>query len=105
MSRIVQVDGVDTVESSSTAVIVGVLAIIAAVVIALVWWQPWAAPVVTPQSNSTTVIHDTQTQPALNSPPVIVNPPAVQGGDTKVNIHNEVPKTDSPPPAAAGNTP
>ena len=105
MSRLINVDGVETVESSSTGVVVLVLALLAAVVIAMVVWQPWAAVPATAPQNSTTVIHDTQTQPAPNSQPVIVNPPATQG-DTKVEIHNNVPKSDPPTKTGGtGNTP
>jgi hypothetical protein len=90
----VKVDDVEVVESSnSTALIVFVVAIIAIAVIAMVMWQPWATP--QPQSNSTTIIRETQSK-APDNRPIIVNPPAVQG-DTKIDIHNEVPPAKDPP--------
>lgn len=86
MSRYVQVDEVDTVESSSsTALVAIVVALLAIVIIAMVWWQPWAAPVSSP--SSTTIIHDSTTKQPDNRP-IIVNPPAANPGDTKIDIHN-----------------
>ena len=96
----------DQVESSSsTAVIALVVAIVAIAVVVMLFWQPWVAQ---PASSSTTVIHDTQTTPAASSPPVIVNPPAAAPGNTKIDIHNDVPKSDPPTnggATGAGNTP
>ena len=83
---------VDVVESSnSNALIILVVAIIAIAVIAMVVWQPWSAP--QPSSNSTTIIHDTQTKTPDNRP-IIVNPPPATQGNTKIDIHNDV----TPPP-------
>ena len=98
----VKVDDVEVVESSnSTALIVLVVAIIAIAVIAMVMWQPWAAQV--PQSSTTTIIREGQQQPAPDNRPIIVNPPATQG-DTKIDIHNEVPPVKDPPVKNDTNT-
>lgn len=95
--RYVKVDTVETVDSTnSTALIVFVVSLLAIAVIALAFWQPWATQ--TPQSNSTTIIREGQAQQPQqpNSTPIIVNPPASNPGDTKIDIHNEIPKQDPP---------
>ena len=101
--RFVKVNDVETVESSnSTALIVLFVTVIAVVVIGLMFWQPWAAA--QPQSSTTTIIHEGQT-PAPNNQPIIVNPPANSAapGNTKIDIHNDIPKQDAAKTSAASN--
>ncbi len=102
--RFVKGDGVES--SGSAVMIVFFVTIVAIVIGVMVFWQPWVAQ---PASSSTTVIHETQTTPAASSPPIIVNPPAAAPGNTKIDIHNEVPKNDPPTTSGgttgAGNTP
>lgn len=92
--RYIKVDTVETVDSStSTALVALIVTIIAALIIGLAVWQPWAASVTAPV-NSTTVIHDKETkvQPSNSSTPIIIQQPASKPADTNVTIHNDVSK-------------
>lgn len=89
--RYVKVEDVETVESSnSTALIMLLITVLAIVVIAIGFWQPWATQ--PPQSNSTTIIRNTkETQAPADSRPIIVNPPANSAAppNTNITIHND----------------
>ena len=87
---------VETVESgTSTALVALIVTIIAAVIIGLAVWQPWAA--YPAPSNSTTIIRDKETKvqtPSTSTTPIIIQQPAQKAPDTHVTIHNDV----TPPP-------
>lgn len=89
------VEKVDVSESrDASVVLIFVLAVVAILVVAAVWWQPWNAPA-TP-SNSTTIIREpgTNTEKTIYVP----TPSTAPAGDTNINIRTETPpKTDEPP--------
>lgn len=91
----------DSVSSTSSALVIFFVAVIALLVVGLLVWQPWQAPV-----RDTTVI----TQPAPSAPDTtivnppsnttIINPPA-ESPKTEINIEN---KTEPPPTTGGGET-
>ncbi len=105
MSDYIKVDPVVESDSgTSTALVALIVTVIAAVIIGLAVWQPWAVAPSSP-SNSTTIIHDKETQtpaPQSNNP-VIIQQPSQKAPDTNVNIHNDVKGTDAGSGSASSN--
>jgi cytoskeletal protein RodZ len=89
---------VEKVESSeardTSVVLIFVLAVVAILVVAAVWWQPWNMG--TTPTNSTTIIREPGT---TTEKTILVPTPSAPAGDTNINI-----KTETPPPVVVPPT-